>query len=269
MPDSVLNPGSSCFRLMAGWHGIPITTRPRSAFPAWFAILCIALFGSGIATARAQSAPAQRFVVVLDAAHGGTESGGQLGSANGQIQLEKSYTLALSVRLRSLLAARGIGVVTTRESDTVVDADHRAEAANRAIAQACITLHASQSGTGVHIYASSLAPAEPATMLPWKTVQAAWVTRSLALAGVLNSSLAHAGLNVALGRTDLPTINSMACPALALEIGKSSSPEAAESGGFDDAEYQARIAQALAAGILEWKANGWRTSTVSTEAARP
>ena len=146
--------------------------------------------------------------------------------------------------MRSLLAARGITVVTTRESDAVVDADHRAEVANRANAQACLTLHASQSGTGVHIYASSLAPAEPATMLPWKTAQAAWVTRSLALAGVLNSSLSHAGLNVALGRTDLPTINSMACPALAIEIGKSSSPDATQSGGFDDADYQARIAQA-------------------------
>jgi N-acetylmuramoyl-L-alanine amidase len=268
MPDSVPSPGSKSFRLMAGGHGIPIATRLRCAFPAGLALLCIALLGIARTTAQAPATPVQRFVVVLDAAHGGVESGGQLGTSTGQFQLEKAYTLALSVRLRSLLAARGIAVVTTRESDAVVDADHRAEVANRANAQACITLHASQSGTGVHIYASSLAPAEQAAMLPWKTAQAAWVTRSLALAGVLNSSLAHAGLNVALGRTDLPTINSMSCPALALEIGKSSSPQAAENGGFDDAEYQARIAQALAAGILEWKANGWRTSSVSSEAAR-
>jgi N-acetylmuramoyl-L-alanine amidase len=50
-------------------------------------------------------------VVVLDAAHGGDDTGGHL--ANNQ--LEKAYTLAFSVRLRSLLAARGIQVVTTRE----------------------------------------------------------------------------------------------------------------------------------------------------------
>jgi N-acetylmuramoyl-L-alanine amidase len=106
-------------------------------------------------------------------------------------------------------------------------------------------------------------------MLPWKTAQAAWVTRSLALAGVLNSSLAHAGVNVALGRTDLPSIDSMACPALAIEIGKANSPDPAQNGGFDDADYQTRIAQALAAGILEWKSNGWRTGAAPAEAAKP
>jgi N-acetylmuramoyl-L-alanine amidase len=267
MPDSEPYSGSNCFRPTAGRHGISRAIHACRMFTALLSGL--AVLGLGNALAQTSATPPQRFVVVLDAAHGGTESGGQLGIADGQARLEKTYTLALSVRLRSLLAARGISVVTTRESDTVIDTDHRAEAANRANAQACLTLHASQTGTGVHIYASSLAPAEPATMLPWKTAQAAWVTRSLAFAGVLNSSLAHAGLNVALGRTDLPTINSMSCPALALEIGKSSSPQASESGGFDDAEYQARIAQALAAGILEWKSNGWRTSTISMEAARP
>jgi N-acetylmuramoyl-L-alanine amidase len=219
--------------------------------------------------AQAPPAPTQRFVVVLDAAHGGAETGGRLGDPSGQTQLEKNYTLALSVRLRSLLAARGITVVTTRESDAVVDIDHRAEVANRANAQACISLHASQSGTGIHLYASSLSPAAPSTMLAWKTVQAAWITRSLALAGVLNSSLSHAGLNVGLGRTDLPTIDSMACPALAIEIGKENSPDKSPGGGFDDTDYQARVAQAIGAAILEWKSNGWRTSATSAEAARP
>jgi N-acetylmuramoyl-L-alanine amidase len=267
MPDLVPHSGSSSFHPATGGHSISRAARPCGVIASF--LVGIALLGLGRAFAQTQPVPAQRFVVVLDAAHGGTESGGQLGDASSSTQFEKTYTLALSVRLRSLLGARGISVVTTRESDAVVDADHRAEVANRSNAQACLTLHASQSGTGVHIYASSLAPALSATMLPWKTAQAAWVTRSLALAGVLNSSLAHAGLNVALGRTDLPTIDSMACPALAIEIGKSSSPDTAQSGGFDDADYQARIAQALAAGILEWKSNGWRTTSVSAEAARP
>ncbi len=265
MPDAVHYPGYSSFRRTAGGCAVSASVISH-LFTA--ALAGFALLWTCTAYAQAPAVPAQHFTVVLDAAHGGTESGGQLGDAAGQTQLEKTYTLALSVRLRSLLAARGISVITTRESDVVVDADHRAEIANRANAQACLTLHASQSGTGVHLYASSLAPAEPATMLPWKTAQAAWVTRSLALAGVLNASLAHAGLNVALGRTDLPTIDCMACPALAIEIGKEGSPDASQ-GGFDDADYQARIAQAIAAAILDWKANGWRNSAASAEAARP
>jgi N-acetylmuramoyl-L-alanine amidase len=233
-----------------------------------FLLVMIALLGLCRVSAQPPANPPLRFVVVLDAAHGGGETGGQIGDPSSQPQLEKNFTLALSVRLRSLLAARGISVVTTRESDTAVDADRRAEIANRANAQACLTLHASQSGSGVHIFASSLSPAEPATMLPWKTAQAAWVTRSLALAGVINSSLTNAGVDVALGRTDLPTIDCMACPALAIEIGKEISQDKSQS-GFDDANYQARIAQAITAAILDWRSNGPRANAASTEAARP
>ena len=80
----------------------------------------------------APAAPAPRFVVVLDAAHGGGDPGGRLSDG----QAEKAFTLALSVRLRSLLAARGIQVVTTRESDASVDQDRRAEIAKHARAQA-------------------------------------------------------------------------------------------------------------------------------------
>jgi N-acetylmuramoyl-L-alanine amidase len=69
--------------------------------------------------------------------------------------MEKTFTLALSVRLRSLLGARGIQVVTTRESDSTVDLNRRAEIANQAKAQACLTLHATESGSGVHLFARS------------------------------------------------------------------------------------------------------------------
>src|ERR1035437_7475128 len=76
---------------------------------------------AGVPAAAQQAPPAPpgpqaRFVVVLDAAHGGEDSGGRLNNG----QLEKTFTLALSVRLRSLLSARGIQVVTTRESDAAV-----------------------------------------------------------------------------------------------------------------------------------------------------
>jgi len=212
----------------------------------------------------APAAPQPRFVVVLDAAHGGDDTGGHLSGG----QLEKAYTLALSVRLRSLLAARGIQVVTTRESDAAVDLNRRAELANHANAAACLSLHATESGSGVHLFASALAPAQPARFAAWKTAQAAWVTRSLALAGVLNSALLHAGFNVTLGRAALPALDSLACPAVAVEI----APEIASgrdsghapSASLDDPGYQARVAGALAAALLEWRTDAWRM-----EAARP
>lgn len=212
----------------------------------------------------AQSPPPNHFTVVLDAAHGGDDSGATLKDQNGVVTPEKTITLALSIRLRSLLAARGISVVTTRESDVTVDDNRRAEIANRPGAQACLSLHATQSGSGIHIFASSLPPAETSRFMPWKTAQAAWVTRSLALAGDLNSALLHAGMTVTLGRTALTSIDSMACPAVAIEIAPEAASDSAQPLSPSDTGYQTRVAQALAAAILEW-----RTNASTTEALHP
>jgi N-acetylmuramoyl-L-alanine amidase len=197
----------------------------------------------------APPAPQAHFVVVLDAAHGGDDTGGHF--ANNQ--LEKNVTLALSVRLRSLLAARGIQVVTTRESDAAIEPNRRAEIANHAAAQACISLHATEIGSGIHLFTSSLAPAQPARFTAWKTAQSGWVTRSLALAGVLNSALQQTGMSVTLGRTTLPAIDSMTCPAVAVEVAPELGSDKKPAAGVDNKDYQARVAAALAAAIVEWR----------------
>ena len=203
----------------------------------------------------APSGQSTRFVVVIDAAHGGDDTGAHLSSG----QLEKAANLALSVRLRSLLTARGFQVVTTRENDTFVDLDQRAAIANHAKAAACISLHASESGSGVHLFASSLAPAPPTRFTPWKTAQAAWEIRSLAFAGAINSALAHAGLTVTLGRIPLPGIESMTCPALAVELGPQRDAEKKVTAEPDNPDYQSQVASALAAAVLEWRSDSSRT----------
>jgi N-acetylmuramoyl-L-alanine amidase len=205
--------------------------------------------------AAAQAPPPPRFMVVLDAAHGGDDSGARLASG----QSEKAVTLALSVRLRSLLAARGISVVTTRESDTTIDPGKRAEIANRANAQACLNLHATESGAGIHLFASSLAPIQQTRFMAWKTAQAAFVTRSLALAGALNSVLLHADMSVTLGRTALITVDNMTCPAVAVEIAPERAPDGKVTAEPDDPDYQARIAATLASAVLEWRSDAGRT----------
>jgi N-acetylmuramoyl-L-alanine amidase len=226
--------------------------RTVSRIPCLISLLLFALIVLP-AHPQAPSSPPARFVVLLDAAHGGDDAGSSLMAQSGQAQVEKTYTLALSVRLRSLLGARGITVVTSRESDTNLGAQQRGEIADHAQAQACLTLHASASGTGVHLFLSSLPPAQPARFMPWKTAQAAYIDRSIALAGVLNSALAHAGMKVTLGRTALTSIDSMTCPAIAIEV----APEPNPGGGLidvGDPAYQARIATAIAAGMLQWRA---------------
>jgi N-acetylmuramoyl-L-alanine amidase len=209
---------------------------------------------------QAPPSSAPRFVVVLDAAHGGDDTGAHLDSG----QLEKSVNLALNVRLRSLLAARGIQVVTTRESDASVDLDRRAELADHANAAVCLSLHASESGAGVHVFASSLPPAQPTRFMAWKTAQAPWITRSLALAGSINSALTHAGFSVTLGRVPLSGIESMTCPALAIEIAPQRDSDNKITAEPDNPDYQARVAASLAAAVLEW-----RTDPSRTEARQP
>jgi N-acetylmuramoyl-L-alanine amidase len=221
-----------------------------------FAILIFAL----TASSAVPQAPPPRFVVVLDAAHGGEDSGARLASG----QSEKAVTLAISVRLRSLLAARGIAVVTTRESDVAIEPARRAEIANHANAQACLNLHATESGAGIHLFVSSLGPIQPTRFMAWKTAQAAFVTRSLGLAGVLNSVLLHADMNVTLGRTALIAVDNMTCPAVAVEIAPERAPDGKVTAEPDDPDYQARIAAVLAAAVLEW-----RTNSGHTEARQP
>jgi len=219
---------------------------PRACF--CFAA-CVLFALSGQLPAQAPPAPQAKYIVVLDAAHGGSDTGAHL--ANGQ--LEKTVTLALSVKLRSLLAARGFQVITTRESDATIAPDRRAEIANRLQPRACLSIHASDSGSGVHLFASSLAPAQPQRFVPWKTVQSQWVTRSLALTGAVNASLQQAGLTVTLARTALPGLDSMACPAIAIELAPDRDAKLTVKSGVDDPAYQSRVAEALAAGLLVWR----------------
>ena len=137
--------------------------------------------------------------MVIDAAHGGSDSGARLSDH----LLEKDLVLTLSVRLRSTLAAHGIYVVTTRESDSAIPALNRAEAANHVGAAACITLHATTSGSGVHLFTSSLTQIPLTRFLPWDTAQGAYAEQSLRLSSEFDSALTHAEIPVTLGRTAL------------------------------------------------------------------
>ncbi len=215
--------------------------------------ICIALVSSRVhLPAQAPAPAAARLVVVIDAAHGGDDTGGRLASG----RFEKDANLAFSVRLRSLLGARGFMVVTTRESDATLTPDRRVEIANHLHALACLSLHASESGSGVHLFTSSLAPSQLARFTAWKTAQSAWITRSLALAGALNSALQQTGTNVTLSRTDLVGVDSMTCPAVAIEIAPARAADGSVTAEPDDADYQSRIAATLANAVLAWRAEG-------------
>ncbi len=83
------------------------------------------------------AAPALR-VIVIDAGHGGQDTGTQ----NKTFKLdEKKFTLDVSMRLRTLLIQQGYKVVMTRTDDRFVELPRRAEIANQAGADLFISIH--------------------------------------------------------------------------------------------------------------------------------
>ncbi len=194
-----------------------------------------------------------RFVVVLDAAHGGSDTGAKMSGG----ALEKDITLGFSSRLRSTLHAHGIDVVVTRQSDVSLDPLNRAEAANQAQGAACLTLHATATGSGVHLFTSSLAPTGNMRFMPWPTAQSAWVTQSLKLESEIDEALAHAQIPVSLARASVAPMDSMTCPEVALEIAPLVGGHVTKARAVTDASYQKSIVDAITAALEQWRSD-WR-----------
>lgn len=196
------------------------------------------------------------FAVWLDPAHGGADNGAMLAPD----QPEKAYTLALALRLLPLLQAKGVRVVLARTSDIALDSNARAGSANRTQPAACILLHATSTGEGIHLFTSSLPPADKQVsagasgraFLLWKTAQASFETESLRLESDMNAALTHRHLPVLMTRTSMATLNSLACPAVAIEI----APRDARTPPSNPA-YEQEVSQALVVAVMSWR-NEWR-----------
>ena len=190
-----------------------------------------------------------RFVVVLDPAHGGSDPGAKLSPA----LKEKIVTLALARRLRFLLAAHGISVVMTRTGNTNPPLATRAGVANHADAAACLILHVTASGVGLHLFTSSLSP-EPRSAVPlWATAQAGYVNQSLRLSSDIDNAFAHTSIPVILGRTYLDPLDNLTCPAVAIELAPKSPHGLARAQSVDNPAYQTIILKAIVAGLLQWR----------------
>lgn len=196
------------------------------------------------------------FSVVIDAAHGGANTGAHITDNIA----EKDITMALSKTLRNALASRSIAVITTRDADSDLPVSQRAGIANHALASACLILHATATGSGVHLFTSSLVPipavaSTPAaqtgtSLVPWQTAQAVWVTRSLRLSSEINSALGQAGIPASLGVASVAPLDNLSCPAVAIEVAPLVANKAAS---ISDSKYQQRVIDALASAILEWR----------------
>ena len=167
-----------------------------------------------------------RYLVVIDASHGGDEVGATLSDE----LTEKEVTLSLARRLRNELQARGVPTLMLRDNDATMSVDDRAAAANAARPTLYIALHAGSMGHGIRVYTSVLNGNEnterypgagvkvKAGFLPWETAQAGSVDNSRIIAASVSEQLNESKIHASWSPAPVRPLNNIASPAIALEI---------------------------------------------------
>ncbi len=87
------------------------------------------------------SVPRRVHTVVVDAGHGGPDRGMNGPTVNGRRFHEKEITLAVSRRLAAELRKRGVNVVMTRTTDTLIALSDRGRIANRSKGDIFMSIH--------------------------------------------------------------------------------------------------------------------------------
>ena len=223
--------------------------------PVTLRLLAAALAALSATTALAQTTtPAlNRNIVVLDPAHGGSDNGARITDN----LAEKQFTLAFAARLRTLLTNAGFTVVATRDADVptptpaILTPDQRAGTANHVRAVACILIHATTTGSGAHLFTSTLTPEDqpdPTAPIPWNAAQTPYLPLSLRLANQLGLALIHANIPTILSPATIRPIDNLTCPAIALELAPldSSTP-------LTNTTYQQHAAQAITTALIAWR----------------
>jgi N-acetylmuramoyl-L-alanine amidase len=179
--------------------------------------------------------------IVLDPAHGGTDSGarGEAGT------LEKDVVLAYARVVRGELEHQGFRVVLTRDGDSNPSYDDRAALANAYRDAVFISLHVSSTGASgaAHVYyyrfgsnpspfpaAVKAAPRglSPATSLvPWEEAQLPHLEASHRLADRLQGELAQrfGGSPTTAAAVAVRGLRSVNAPAVAIELSSVSAPD--------------------------------------------
>jgi len=99
-------------------------------------------------------------IVCLDAGHGGSDPGAVSSDGN---RYEKDDDLALTLKVKEQLEAKGITVVLTREDDSEVSLNERCRIGNRKHCDLFISIHRNSAGknaTGVEAWVSTAASAK-------------------------------------------------------------------------------------------------------------
>jgi N-acetylmuramoyl-L-alanine amidase len=202
--------------------------------------------------------------IVIDPGHGGKDTG----KVNGPYKYnEKAATLDTAARLKILLEKQGFEVVFTRTKDVFVDLDDRPAVATSVKADLFISLHynagpaGDTSSDGIETYcltpagqkstnagkAKSTTGAEPGNRFDGANMSLAWGIQRRLLAG---TGADDRGVR----RARFAVLRTLSCPGVLIEGGFMSSRK--EGAQIADAAYRQKIAEAVAAGIVDYVLRG-------------
>jgi N-acetylmuramoyl-L-alanine amidase len=175
--------------------------------------------------------------VFVDAGHGDNDPGATsvLGVFEKDIVLDTSRVIA------QVLRREGVPVRMTRDDDTFVELNDRADLANRADASAFVSIHADScpnpAVTGFTLYIAN--DAGPEAMALARSIQ-----RNIEAAGVSGKGIR---------RRDLRVLVRTQCPAVLVELGYLSNW--GEARMLARSDYRRRLAEAIGAGIVAYCRN--------------
>ena len=199
------------------------------------------------------AAPLER-LVLIDAAHGGSETGAMLNPA----VPEKDVNLAFARRLRQQLANHGVLAQLLRDGDATLTDDQRAAMVNAQRPTLYLSIHSTSLGSGLTVI-TSLLPASTSTrglFLAWQTAQSSWLPQSRLVSTLLTPSVQRWGLPARTVLAPLRPLNNITAPALGLEI----SPTNGNILQLASIEYQQLISTAVSNALV---------STISVLPLRP
>jgi len=208
--------------------------------------------------------------IVLDPAHGGTDTGARGGTG----AIEKELVLQYARAVRAELERQGFRVILTRNDDSNPSYDDRATIANSYRNAIFISLHVSTTGAigtaRVYYYRFATVPTGPppaveaastktvppsvSSLVPWDAAQSSHVEMSHHLADVLQGELAQrfSGSPITASTVAVRGLRSVDAPAVAIEISSVSVQDPASLEGM-----AGPLAISIARGLQAFKAAGF------------
>ncbi len=213
-------------------------------------------------------------VIVLDAGHGGRDSGAMCGEV-----MEKDLTLDVARQAELILRAAGYRTVLTRESDRYLSLAERAAVGNDEDDSLFISIHFNDGeragASGVETYYAQRQPATRSRLVSWlpffsQADHGSLTTKSERLASFIQSSLVERtrAVNRGIKTEQFYVIARVRHPAALVEGGFITNKD--DMSKLTTARYRGEIARAISEGVQRYRETlGTGEATLAVAATRP